>query len=449
MKIVILGIGAVGKCCLHLIDHFVDIDPHNVYLIERSNQSTHYTVNAFIQRGAVYLQRSLNRENTVSLLCEDLKLKRGDLVIDLTTDSDMFFTVEVCLARGFMYLNTCIESSADEVLLHYRNHEKMSEIVARLKATSAQPTVLFDQGMNPGLISAFAQQGLQDIASHVLAQRKDIELKSLLSARDFAGIARHLKLDALHCSELDTQTASRVPANSFVNTWSCPGFLVEALAPAQVAWGSHERTLPDGAELVRPRTAILPSAGWQTQARSYVPHREIQGMVIPHEEVFTLQKLLSRADYAPSVYFVYEVNRHTRECLQRDLPASGQGIVLTPGEHGLQGEDKVGCLFVLAANPLTGDPTPWCWWTGSILKTTDPVYSATVIQVAAGVLAGVKFMLENRDAGVLFPENLDHKRLLRDAAPFLGEIFSAPVDYHPRGTQLADFVELVTIRHSA
>jgi homospermidine synthase len=63
MKIAILGIGAVGKCCLHLIYHFFDIDPHDVYLIERSNPRTHYAVNAFIQRGAIYLERNLNREN--------------------------------------------------------------------------------------------------------------------------------------------------------------------------------------------------------------------------------------------------------------------------------------------------------------------------------------------------------------------------------------------------
>ncbi len=258
--------------------------------------------------------------------------------------------------------------------------------------------------------------------------------------RNFSALAQYLKLEALHCSEADTQVAAVVPADTFVNTWSCPGFLVEALAPSQVAWGTHESAAVTGMQMPRTRVAVLPGLAWQTKAVSYVPHRVIHGMLIPHEEIFTLQKLLARNDYAPSICFVYEMNQHTRECMQRSLPADNQGIVLTPAEHGLQGEDKVGCLFVLAANPVTGESSPWCWWSGSILKTTDTQYSATVIQVAAGILAGLKFMFENPNAGILFPEDLDHEQLLSDARPFLGELFSAPVDYRPSGTQFKEFL---------
>ncbi len=443
MKIAILGIGAVAKCCLHLLDKFVEVNASHIYLVERSNQRAHYTVNAFIARGAVYLECSLNCENTIRVLHDEIALQRGDVVIDLTTDTDMFHTMQICLEQGYRYLNTCIENSTDAVLLHYRNHERLAELIEPFRERPAQPTVLLDQGMNPGLISAFAKQGLIDIAEWVLGHKADPALRALSRDKNFSAIARYLKLEALHCSEADTQVAAVIPADTFVNTWSCPGFLVEALAPSQIAWGTHECTSVTGMQMPRKRVAVLPGQAWQTEAVSYVPHRVIHGMVIPHEEVFTLQKLLASEDYAPSICFVYEMNQHTRECMQRPLPLDKEGIVLTPAEHGLQGADKVGCLFVLAANPLTGEPSPWCWWSGSILHTTDPQFSATVIQVTAGILAGLKFMIENPNAGILFPEDIDHEQLLRDAGPFLGDLFSAPVDYRPSGTQFGAFLRTI------
>ncbi len=439
MKIAILGIGAVGKCCLHLLNEFLDIHPHDLYLVERSNQTGHYTVNAFIALGAHFIERQLTCDNTLATLQNDIGLEPGDLVIDLTTDADMFFTVRLCLENRWLYLNTCIENAADDQLLHYRNHEKMAALVAPFEAAPEMASCLFDQGMNPGLISAFAKQGLLDIAEHVLASRADAPLEGMLAASDFSGLARHLHVQAIHCSELDTQTATGFSTEAFVNTWSCPGFLIEALAPVQLAWGTHEVTQPDGMVLVRERTAVIETPAWQARARSYVPHREIQGMLIPHEEIFTLRKLLEQPDYAPTICFVYEVNEHTKHCLQAGLSGAETGIVLNPAEHALQGDDRVGLLFVLAANPLSGESSPWCWWSGSILKTSDPLYSATVIQVAAGVLAGAKYLMQNPKRGVLFPEDLPHDTVLRDAAPFLGEIFSGPVDFHPAGTGFENF----------
>jgi homospermidine synthase len=99
----------------------------------------------------------------------------------------------------------------------------------------------------------------------------------------------------------------------------------------------------------------------------------------------------------------------------------------------------VGALFILARNPVTGEAGPWAYWCGSVLSSGDPLFSPTVIQVAAGVLAAARWMFENPNAGILFPEDLPHATMLAYAAPFLGEVFSAPVDFTPVGTGFENF----------
>jgi homospermidine synthase len=432
--------GEVGKCTLHLMPEFIEIDASQIHIVERNNETAHPAVNGFIGRGARYLRRNLTPETTLQVLEQEIGVASGDLIIDLTTDSDMFHTVELCLRRGWRYLNTCIENSADAGLVHHRNHAKMAEITAPFRAKTGVATCVFDHGMNPGLISAFAKKGLEDIARLTLESGRIPELEEALRRENYSELARLLKLETLHLSELDDQKAQNCPRDVFVNTWSCPGFLIEALAPVQVTWGSHEKTVPPGLRLVNNRVLISEKPAWQFRAESHVPGGNITGMLIPHEEILTLKKLLATKSYAPTIAYVYAINPHTRRCFDENLIEGENGVVLSPGQHGLTGMDKVGALFVLAENPLTGERTPWSWWSGTILETTDPVFSATVIQVAAGVLAAVRWMMENPNAGIRFPEDMPHAELLRSAAPHLGTVYSAPVPYLPSGTRFEDFL---------
>ena len=49
----------------------------------------------------------------------------------------------------------------------------------------------------------------------------------------------------IHIAERDTQVAN-VPKRpgEFVNTWSVDGFVSEGSQPAELGWGTHEKTLP-------------------------------------------------------------------------------------------------------------------------------------------------------------------------------------------------------------
>ena len=58
-------------------------------------------------------------------------------------------------------------------------------------------------------------------------------------------LAQALGVKVIHISERDTQISS-VPKqeDEFVNTWSVEGFYEEGIAPAEMGWGTHERSLP-------------------------------------------------------------------------------------------------------------------------------------------------------------------------------------------------------------
>lgn len=440
MKIVILGLGEVAKCTLSLIEQFIDVDSRHLYFVERNNLSAHPVVNGFLARGAHFLQKNLTCENTLAVLRDEIAIGHRDLVIDLTTDTDMFHTVALCLENNWPYLNTCIENSADAQLVHLRNHDKMASVIASPAGRAYRATCVFDHGMNPGLISSFVKRGLADIAVLALQSGISPALKPAYEKRDYSAIAEILGLETLHLSELDDQSAALVPQGVFVNTWSCPGFLVEARAPVQIAWGTHEKEIPGGMSLTEGGMLMAEGEAWGALASSYVPHNEITGMLIPHEEIITLRRLLARPGYAPTIAYVYAVNPHTRRCFDEGLTNAEGGVVLTPAAHALTGTDRVGALFMLSRNPLTGQRGTWCYWCGTILRAENPLFSPTVIQVAAGVLAAARWMIKNPHAGILFPEDLPHDEILAFAAPHLGEIFSAPVAFNPGGRCFGDFL---------
>jgi homospermidine synthase len=70
-----------------------------------------------------------------------------------------------------------------------------------------------------------------------------------------------------------------------------------------------------------------------------------------------------------------------------------------------------------------------------------PHANATAVQVAAGVLAGIVGAVEAPDRGLIEPEELDHRRALQVARPYLGEVLGVYTGWTPlegRGTLFAE-----------
>ncbi len=76
------------------------------------------------------------------------------------------------------------------------------------------------------------------------------------------------------------------------------------------------------------------------------------------------------------------------------------------------------------------------YWYGSQLSIDEarelaPYNSATSLQVVAGVLGGMVWAIENPQAGIVEADELDHKRVLEVARPYLGPVVGAYSDWTP------------------
>jgi homospermidine synthase len=76
------------------------------------------------------------------------------------------------------------------------------------------------------------------------------------------------------------------------------------------------------------------------------------------------------------------------------------------------------------------------YWYGSRLSIHEarklaPFNNATSLQVAAGVMAGVVWAMENPQRGVCDPDDLDFQRVLEIANPYLGNVVGTYSDWTP------------------
>jgi homospermidine synthase len=94
----------------------------------------------------------------------------------------------------------------------------------------------------------------------------------------------------------------------------------------------------------------------------------------------------------------------------------------------VDGMDELGVL--LMGHGLT------TWWTGSQLDIHEARrlvqgQNATTLQVAAGVLAGLVFMIDNPRKGILVPDELPFRAILDVAGSYLGPCPSVRTSWTP------------------
>lgn len=400
------------------------------------------TIPDTLATGASYVRQRLTPDNLATAL-GDL-LGPGDLLINLTWNIDTQEIVTWCHDNGVRYVDTSVElwdpyaghgsaSPTDRTL--YVRHMALRKLRDRWGGRG--PTAVLEHGANPGLVSHWVKVALEDIATAMLKEpgaasvdpARERRLTQLLADRDYSGLSRETGTKVIHISERDTQISSRPKeVGEFVNTWSVEGFYEEGAAPAELGWGTHERTLPplafthdDG-----PRNQIcLGQTGEGTWVRSWVPtYGPIQGMLIRHGEAFTISDFLTVREngepvYRPTVHYAYlpadAAIASWRECRMGGYRLQPRQRIMA--DDIVSGIDELGVL--LLGHDLTG------WWTGSQLgideaRSLVPHQNATTLQVAASVLGAVSWILENPDMGLCTPELLDHHHVLRVANPYLG-----------------------------
>lgn len=252
-NVFLLGYGAIGKC-------FTKIALNNMSNLNLTVCDLYDL--PFKPDQFKYIKKKFCEDNIHEL---SNFLQKGDILVDLSTNVDIFKIWTFCMKNGIIYMNTAMEEGKNS-----KNPKSFPQNLEEMYRTSlgnrhdrieqnplfnstSGTTSIFEHGMNPGLISHFAKKGIIEAAEYFLKRRDWTDLnrtniEKYLNDRNFPKLAQELGLHTIHCSELDGQHLDNPPGDlktKFYNTWSCRGFLTEGLVPMQVARGSHEDEYSD------------------------------------------------------------------------------------------------------------------------------------------------------------------------------------------------------------
>jgi len=456
-RILIIGYGSVSRCTLPILMKHIDAPYKNITIVDFEDKKK--ALEKWTAKGIKFSREKITKQTLDKILSKHLE--NGGLLIDLAWNIESGEMLSWCHNHNVLYINTSVEEwdslgdifkkSPFEKSLYFRQM-KLRKLTKNWKNSV---TAVVDHGANPGLISHFTRQALVDIAHRLIKDKKisaaaEKKLIMLSESRNFAELSMALGVKVIHCSERDTQiTNFPKKVNEFVGTWSIEGLREEGTAPAEMGWGSHEKTLPANAHIppYGPKNQIfLAQMGMNTWVRSWIPEEEIVGMVIRHGEAFGISDRLTvrkngKAVYRPTVHYAYMPCHDTLSSLHE---LRGRNYDIQPELRILQDYEIVSGKDILGA--LIMGHKYNSWWTGSILDIEDakkllPGQNATTIQVAMGVVSAVMWMIENPAKGFCLPDDLPHDYVLKIAKPWLGKFVSKPYDWTPLKNRKVFFIE--------
>jgi homospermidine synthase len=434
-RIVFVGFGSIGQGVLPLILRHIGVSPDRITIVTADDagraEASEY--------GIKFVKQPLTRDNHRQVI-EPL-ITRGDFLLNLSVDVSSVALIQLANEKGALYLDTCIEPwpggyTDQSVSPARRTNYALRETALALRTSAKKaPTAVITHGANPGMVSHFVKQALLNIAADTGLDAGDPKTRE-----EWAALSHKLGIKVIHIAERDTQV-SNVPKKpgEFVNTWSVDGFISEGCQPAELGWGTHEKSLPPrGQEFdFGPKCAIYmlqPGAG--TRVRTWTPKAgSFHGFLITHSESISIPDFLTHREggkvvsrptahysYHPSNDAVLSVN----ELAGRGWQQQEKKRILN--KEIIDGIDELGVL--LAGHKKNA------YWYGSQLSIDEarklaPYNSATSLQVCVAVLSGVIWAMENPERGIVEPDEMDFRRNLDICRPYLGPIAGVYSDWTP------------------
>lgn len=431
-RIVMLGLGSIGQAVLPLLLRHLDVRPEQIEVFAADELGREIAE----EYGLTLRVEPVGKQNYRQLL----DLNAGCFLINLSVGVSSKALIQLCRETGALYLDTCIlpwpdEDSADLSATERSNYGLREEVFAMHKPGT--PTAVVTMGANPGLASAFLKSALKG-----MAEDNEVDVhKTSTGQEDWARLARDLDIKTIHVAERDTQTSpQRRRRGEFVNTWSVRGLITEGLQPAELGWGTHERHWPRDAgrhNYGSDAAIFLNRPGAGTRVRSWTPlEGSYHGFLITHAESISIAEYLTvkeesgRVAYRPTVYYAYHpcddavLSLHEMAGKNWEQPRS----VRIMRDEISSGTDELGLLLMGNKKGV--------YWYGSRLgieeaRSLVEYNSATSLQVAAGVLSGVIWALNNPRSSIVEPDDIPADDILDVASPYLGEVVGEYGDWTP------------------
>jgi homospermidine synthase len=434
-RLVMIGCGSIGQGVLPLILRHIDIAPMQITILTADERGRD-VAQAY---GVAFIVDPLTHDNYQDRLRP--LLRDGDFLLNLSVDVSSVALIRLCNELGVLYLDTCIEPWAGGYTDPSLTPSERSNYALRESALAAAAecaggaTAVLTHGANPGLVSHLVKESLLDLAQET---GRNTGVPTTRAA--WANLARSLSVKVIHIAERDTQSADIAKApGEFVNTWSIDGFVSEGCQPAELGWGSHEKTFPADARhhaFGRDSAIYLERPGAGTRVRTWTPlEGPFHGFLVTHNESISISDYYTATEdgavaYRPTVHYAYHPCDDAVVSLHE---LAGKNWKMQPRQRLMmdeivRGTDELGVLLMGHARGA--------YWYGSRLSIEEaralaPYNNATSLQVTAAVLGGIIWAMENPRRGVVEPDELDHARIMEIARPYLGTVIGVYSDWTP------------------
>jgi len=437
--IIMIGFGSIGKGTLPLIERHLAFDREKFVVIAPDDADRRL----LDERQIRFLHLAITRENHRDILKPLLTCGPGrGMIVNLSVDTSSVDLMEFCKDVDAFYIDTVVEPWPGLYLDGTRSLSERSNYALRegvLDLRRRRPggiTAVSCCGANPGMVSWMVKQALIDIA-------KDLKLDFVepSTRQDWGRLMQRAGVKGIHIAERDTQRSNTPkPRGKFINTWSVEGFIAEGLQPSELGWGTHEKSMPPGAyhhDFGCEAAIYLTRPGAGTRVRSWTPTAQAQhGFLVTHNESISIADYFTLRDngkvvYRPTCHYAYHPCDDAILSLHE---MAGRGWVPQKTWHILSEDDIVDGIDELGV--LLYGHAKNAYWYGSQLSIEEtrklaPYQNATGLQVTSAVLAGIVWMLENPDRGIVEADEMDFRRCLHVQRPYLGPVIGQYTDWTP------------------
>jgi homospermidine synthase len=436
--VVVLGYGAIGRGALSLLLRHFKCDRSRITVIARSARHRRPVE----KQGVRFKKAEVTRANYRKVLLPLLRAGPGQgFLVNLSVGVSSIAMIDLCREADALYLDTVIEpwpgSYTDPSLSvsQRSNYAKREMLLENRRAHPEGPTAVSCCGANPGMVSWLVKHALLNVA------RKTGLHPNPKTREEWGRLMQRVGVKGIHIAERDTQRAKTPKlVDVFVNTWSVEGFVAESMQPAELGWGTHEKSLPpDGRrhETGCDAAIYLLRPGGDTRVRSWCPTPGPQrGFLVTHNESISIADWFTvrereKVVYRPTCHYAYHP---TNDAVSSLHELFGSGGKRQSDEHVLEeselvdGIDELGVLLYGHAKNA--------YWYGSRLSIEEtrrlaPDQNATGLQVTSAVIAGIAWALENPQAGIVEADDMDFRRCLEIQRPYLGPVTGQYTDWTP------------------
>jgi homospermidine synthase len=392
------------------------------------------------KHGVRYMQAAVTIDNYKELLAPLFTGGGQGFLVNLSVDTGSVDLMRFCREMGVLYIDTVIEpwlgfyTDNSKGAAARSNYALRETLLAEKRSHPGGTTAVSTCGANPGMVSWFVKQALLNVATDLGLNFTTPTLQS-----EWASLMKQAGIKGIHIAERDTQRAKKPKKQGvFVNTWSVEGFISEGLQPAELGWGSHEKTMPTTGrthEAGCGAAIYLLQPGANTRVRSWTPTAKAQyAFLVTHNEAISISDYYTVREngdiYRPTCHYAYHPCGDAILSLH-EMFGSGERQpshrILEENEI-VDGVDELGVLLYGHDNNA--------YWYGSSLSVEEtrllaPYQNATGMQVTSAVLAGMVWALENPNAGIVEADEMDFKRCLEVQTPYLGPVTGHYTDWNP------------------